>query len=101
MKENLNPYHIYWVEFFPENGKVTKHDRKALGERIFLSNGVTYKKPFASKEAAVSFLENFHAKLDKKYKCLMCTDKQFAKASASNGYEIPYTEKQKQEAYYI
>jgi hypothetical protein len=101
MKENLNAYHIYWVEFIPEFGKVTAHDLRAFGYNFCHRKEATYKKPFASKEAAVEFIQTFGKKLDKRYMCLLSTDKQFAMATESNGYAIPYTEKQKQEAYYI
>lgn len=37
--------------------------------------------------------------LDKEYTCLICTDKQYGLAEASNNYEIPFTEKQRKEVY--
>lgn len=101
MRTQISPYHIYWVEFIPQSGTVTAHDKKAFGDRLSFRKETTYKKPFVSKDAAIEYLRTFSKKLDKRYMCLLSTDKQFAMATESNGYSIPYTEKQRQEAYYI
>lgn len=101
MRTQISPYNIYWVEFIPTSGVVTAHDKKVFGDRLFFRKEATYKKPFVSKDAAIEYLRTFSKKLDKRYMCLLSTDKQFAMATESNGYSIPYTEKQRQEAYYI
>lgn len=54
---------------------------------------------FTNKDEAVEYLTSFRKPLDKKYTCLICTDKQYGLAEASNNYEIPFTEKQRKEVY--
>lgn len=97
----LSPYKLVWVEFFPNKGFVTIHDQKALGASFPWSKLKTYRKPFANKERAVSFIISFNKKLDKSYTCLISTDKQYGMAKESENYRIPYTQKQLAEKYYI
>lgn len=97
----ISPYILVWVEFFPNKGCVTIHDQKALGAFFPWSKMKTYRKPFANKERAVSFLISFCKKLDKSYTCLISTDKQYSMAKESEGYKIPYTRKQLENRYYI
>lgn len=97
----FSPYKLVWVEFFPSKGSVTIHDQKAFGASFPWSRLKTYRKPFASKERAVSFIISFNKKLDKSYTCLISTDKQYGMAKESEGYRIPYTQKQLDEKYYI
>ena len=98
MKANeitLSPYKVTWVEFFPKFGIVTKHDRKLFGEVIRRGVCRTYIKHFANRDAALKWLYSFDAsKLDKPYTCYLFTDKQFSMAKESDGYRIPYTQKQ-------
>lgn len=54
---------------------------------------------FTNKDEAVEYLISFRKPLDKEYTCLICTDKQYGLAEASNNYEIPFTEKQRKEVY--
>lgn len=54
---------------------------------------------FTNKDEAVEYLASFRKPLDKEYTCLICTDKQYGLAEASNNYEIPFTEKQRKEVY--
>lgn len=98
---NLSPYKLVWVEFFPNKGFVTMHDQRAFEASFPSPRLKTYRKPFASKQRAVSFLISFNKKLDKNYTCLICTDKQYGLAKESEGYRIPYTKKQLEEKYYI
>ena len=97
----LSPYKLVWVEFFPNKGFVTMHDQRAFEASFPTPRLKTYRKPFASKERAVSFLISFRKKLDKSYTCLISTDKQYGMAKESEGYRIPYTKKQLAEKYYI
>lgn len=98
----LSPYKIYWAEFFPTTGRyVTKKDINALGEYVRGWHFKTYRKWFGSKEKAVQFLTNFNKKLTKRYKVLLCTDKQFGMTKQEEGYAIHYTKKQLQEVYYV
>lgn len=96
----FSPYKITWVEFFPLDGKsVTIHDQKALGA-IFTHKGQkSFRRSFINKTSAKNFLDSFFKSLDKDYECYFFTDKQFGMAKESDGYAIPYTEKQKQESY--
>lgn len=97
----FSPYKLVWIEFFPSKGSVTIHDQKAFGASFSWSRLKTYRKPFASKERAVSFIISFNKKLDKSYTCLISTDKQYGMAKESEGYKIHYTQKQLSEKYYI
>lgn len=54
---------------------------------------------FTNKDEAVEYLTSFRKSLDEEYTCLICTDKQYGLAEASNNYEIPFTEKQRKEVY--
>ena len=104
MKTNditLSPYKVVWVEFFPCKGFVTAHDQKALGAFFPSSRLKTYRKPFPTKESALSFIRTFSKKLDKWYTCLISTDKQYGMAKESENYAIPYTEKQKADKYFL
>lgn len=51
------------------------------------------------KLSCMEYLTSFRKPLDKEYTCLICTDKQYGLAEASNNYEIPFTEKQRKEVY--
>lgn len=98
--KTLSPYKIYWVEIIPENGIVTKHDRKIFGEFRPAGKERTHRKHFSSKEDAISWIKNFDAsRLNKSYTCYLFTDKQFALAKAENGFAIPYTRKQLENPY--
>ena len=98
----LSPYKIWWVEFVPDKGCVTRHDRAALGDALLLGKrSPFYRRPFPSKRAAVDFLINFRKRLDKRYTCYLFTDKQFTMANPETGYAIPYTAKQKNNPYYL
>lgn len=104
MKTNeitLSPYKGVWVEFFPNKGFVTLHDQNALGAFSPTKRLKTYRKPFLSKEVALSFIHSFSKKLDKCYTCLIATDKQYGMAKESENYAIPYTKKQKENKYMI
>ncbi len=94
---------VTWIEFFPVTGKIVPMiDRKILGDTLLLAGRYkTYRKNFPSKEAALNYLNTIRGKLSKNYKCLLSTDKQFGMASEEDGYSIPYTKKQLQEAYYV
>lgn len=99
----LSPYKIYWAEFIPMTGLyVTKKDIAALGEKFYRGiHNKTYRKHFPSKEKAIAFVTNFNGKLSKRYKVLLCTDKQFGMTKQEEGYAIHYTKKQLQEVYYV
>lgn len=98
----LSAYRIYWAEFFPAYGVVTKHDRKQLGEIMsYHKSPKTYRKHFPSKEKAVEFLTNFNKPLNKPYTVLLFTYRQFALAKQSEGYAIHYTRKQLGKTYEI
>ena len=98
----LSAYRIYWAEFFPAYGVVTKHDRKQLGEIMSdHKSPKTYRKHFASKEKAVEFLTSFNKPLDKSYTVRLFTDRQFGLAKQEEGYRIHYTRKQWAEVYTI
>lgn len=97
----LSPYKGVWVEFFPNKGFVTLHDQKALGAFFPSARLKTYRKPFLTKESALSFIRTFSKKLDKCYTCLISTDKQWSMAKESEDYAIPYTEKQKADKYIL
>lgn len=100
MKHNFSPYRVVWVEFFPDFGITTKHDRKMFGDVSGCCINGNYRKHFSSREAAQNWLESFDAsKLDKSYICRFFTDKQFALASAEDGFKIHYTRKQWDETY--
>lgn len=95
-------YQTLWLELFPNKGIVTKHDQKLLGSvECKGKSPKTYRKPVASKEAAIAFLDSIKGKLDKGYKCLLFNDKQFEKATAADNFAIHYTQKQLSEAFYI
>ena len=98
---NLSPYEIVWIEFFPWSGYVTIHDQKLLGATETFSKRKTFRACYKNKEAAINFIHTFNKRLDKNYKCLISTDKQFGMATEENGYKIPYTEKQKEEVYVL
>lgn len=95
----LSPYKIVCVEFFPIWGYVTQHDQKQFGAIETFSKKRTYRAFFGSKQQAVNYLRSFNKKLDKAYECLISTAKQVGLAEEKNGYQIPYTEKQKKEVY--
>ena len=100
----LSPYKIYWAEFTPVTGKyITKKDIAAIqgSDRYIGRYNTNYRKPFASKERALEFINNFDKKLSKRYMVRLFTDKQFGMAKQENGYAIPYTKKQLAEVYYI
>lgn len=104
MKTNeikLSPYKLIWVEFIPNKGYVTMHDQRAFGASFPTPRLKTYRKPFGSKVEALSFINYFSKKLDKYYTCLLSTDKQYGMAKESEGYAIPYTQKQLEDKYYI
>lgn len=98
---NLSQYKIVWVEFFPFYGYVTQHDQKQLGAIETFSKRKTYRECFQNKDVALNFLRSFSKKLDKSYRCLISTDKQFGMAKEENKYEIQYTDKQKKEVFYL
>ncbi len=102
-RPELSAYRIFWAEFFPAYGVVTKHDRKQIdGFSGMMGNSPkTYRKHFASKEKAVEFLKNFNKPLDKSYTVRLFTDRQFGLAKQSEGYRIHYTRKQWAETYEI
>lgn len=97
----LSPYKFVWVEFFPNKGFVTMHDQRAFEASFPAPRLKTYRKPFANKAAALSFINHFMKKLDKYYTCLLSTDKQYGMAKESEGYKIPYTKKQLEDKYFI
>lgn len=98
---NLSSYKIVWVEFIPSKGYVTKHDQKLLGALDAIDKLKTFKMCYPSIKAARYFLRNFRKRLDKNYRCLISTDKQFGMAKEENGYKIPYTEKQLKEEFIL
>ena len=98
---NLSPYKIVWVEFIPFYGYVTQHDQKQLGAIETFSKRKTYRECFQNKDVAINFLRSFSKKLDKSYRCLISTDKQFGMAKEENNYKIQYTDKQKKEVFYL
>lgn len=97
----LSPYKGVWVEFFPSKGFVTMHDQKALGAFFPSLRLKTYRKPFPTKDAALSFIRLYSKKLDKCYTCLISTDKQYGMAKESEKYAIPYTQEQRKNKYMI
>ena len=96
---NLSPYEIVWIEYIPIKGYVTKHDQKVLGALDAIDKLKTFKMCYANKNAAMYFIRTFRKRLDKDYRCLIFTDKQYGMAKEENGYKIPYTEKQLEEVY--
>lgn len=98
---NLSPYKIVWVEFIPFYGYVTQHDQKQLGAIETFSKRKTHRECFQNKDVALNFLRSFSKKLDKSYRCLISTDKQYEMAKEENNYEIQYTDKQKKEVFYL
>lgn len=103
MNTKISAYRIYWAEFFPRYGVVTKHDRKQIDGicGIIGTSPKTYRKHFSSKEKAIAFLTSFSKALDKPYTVRLFTDRQFALAKESDGYCIHYTRKQWEEIYEI
>lgn len=95
----LNAYHVYWINFVPESGIVTKHDQITLGAIYAWNNQKEFNHAFGSKEDALSFLKDFSKKLNKRYACRLYTDKQFS--LRKEGEPIPFTTKQLNEVYYI
>lgn len=105
-KTNSRPeysaYRVFWAEFFPAYGVVTKHDRKQLGEIMTdYKSPKTYRRHFPSKAKAVEFLTNFDKNLDKSYTVRLFSDRQFSLAKESEDYRIHYTRKQWIESYEI
>lgn len=98
---NVSPYKITWIEFFPCKGYVTKHDQNQLGAIFTRNKLVTFRDCYGSKKEAINFLRNFRKRLDKNYRCLISTDKQFNMATEENGYKIPYTKKQLAEEFIL
>lgn len=96
---NLSPYKIVWVEFKPKRGYVTRHDQKQFGAMLTIPKINKHYRWFTNKDEAVKYLTSFRKPLDKEYTCLICTDKQYGLAEASNNYEIPFTEEQRKEVY--
>lgn len=98
-------YEITWIEFVAETGKPLKKDIIKINGYRHIGNALDrngkYYKHFASKAEAVEFLQGFNKELDKRYACRLFTDKQFSMRKAENGYEVPFTEKQMNEVYYI
>ena len=99
----LSAYRIYWAEFFPAFGVVTKHDRKQIDgfSGMMGKSPKTYRKHFPSKEKAVKFIKSFNKPLNKSYTVRLFTDRQFGLAKQSEGYAIHYTRKQWAETYTI
>lgn len=98
----ISPYHIWWIEFIPAQGCVTKHDRAAFGDKLLLGNrSPRYMRWFPSKQEAINFLSDFSKRLDKRYTCYLFTDKQLGMAKPETGYAIPYTRKQLENPYYL
>lgn len=95
MTNNTSSYNVFWVEFTPSKGIVTKHDQKVLGTVHPLGKSPkTYRKHVGTKEQGFAFIESVRGKLDKSYTCRFFTDKQHAMTTATEGYAIHYTEKQ-------
>lgn len=100
MKEILNSkYVITWIEIEATKGIVTQHDRKIFGDILLMPyKSAKYHKHFRDRKSAIEWLKSFNKKLDKKYRCRLCSDAQFGMMRDG---EIPFTSKQRNEVYYI
>lgn len=95
-------YQIYWVELTPEQGIVTKKDRKKFGDILCIGRITKLYKHFSSKQNALNWINTFNKRLDKKYSARLFTDAQFAKSTKVDGcFSIPFTKKQLSELYYL
>lgn len=100
--KEFSAYRICWAEFIPMAGRcVTVKDIRALNVYAHGIHHKTFRMHFATKENAVQFIKRFDRKLTKRYKVLLCTDRQFGLARMEDGYEIKYTKKQIREALYV
>lgn len=70
------------------------HDQKAFRAFAIIKNAKTFRKVFASIEAAKQYVRNFNKVLDTEYSVFYSSDKQFGMAKESEGFAIPYTKKQ-------
>lgn len=100
MKKELSKYVITWVEVRATKGVVTKKDQYTLRGWKFGYYKTNKKYEFfQNKESALQWIEKMQKKsFSKQYECRLFTDAQFA--LAKNG-EIPFTEKQLSEVFYI
>ena len=93
------PNAAYKVANLAKKGYVTRHDQKQFGAMLTIPKIYKHYRWFTNKDEAVEYLTYFRKPLDKEYTCLICTDKKYGLAEASNNYEIPFTEKQRKEVY--
>ena len=100
---NFSPYTLFWIEFFPAKGIVTKHDQRLFGAvSCVRKSPKTYRRPVGTREAGLALIASLrNKKLDKHYTCRFFTDKQFGMAQESEGYAICYTRKQIAESFDI
>ncbi len=106
-KITISPYHVWWVNIQPIQGIVTQHDQRAIGAFYVWPNLKEFNKHFVNRAEAVDYLVKFSKKLDKRYICRLCTDKQMSMSKEGRPQpftekrQIPFTAKQLSEVYYI
>ncbi len=103
-----SPFIISWVEIRATKGIVTKSDQIKIDSiRKFYPykrSRAIYKR-FETKEKAIQWLKTFDNSLEKRYECRIFSDAQMSKGEVVEGgngeLKIPFTEKQKNEIFYI
>lgn len=112
-----SPYNVWWVEFAPIHGVVTKHDQRKISPH-YISDKISWHPSarklhihFGDKRMAIDYITHFDKQLDKQYECRLFCDKQLKIAKNPVAYDkngnpyidvqIPFTTKQKREIYYI
>ena len=100
--DEFSPYKVTWLYFTPITDTFAlKQDVKKIEGYASLHKKYMLRF-FASKERAISFIENFNEKLGKRYKVRLFTDAQFKRSEFKDGEMIiPFTKKQNDEFYYI
>ncbi len=100
---DLSAYRITWIEYRPIKGVATKKDIKKLSVMPRTNSADMYTRclydHFPTREKALAHLASLKgAKLTKAYECRLFTDKQFGMRRADNGYAVPFTKKQLNDA---
>lgn len=103
-----SPFIISWVEIRATKGIVTKSDQIKIDSICkfypYKRSRAIYKR-FETKEKAMQWLKTFDNSLEKRYECRIFSDVQMSKGevveSGNGELKIPFTEKQKNEIFYI
>lgn len=102
-KEMNSKYVVTWVEIRATKGIVTVNDQMVIGLRLFTrSKRSSIYLHFDSKALAIDFIKGIEGKPAKRYECRLFSDAQMSKAEVRNkDLKIPFTQKQREEVYYI